>query len=403
MVQEDLQGISILHVITRLDRGGSSGVVLDLARRLRRRGARVGIAVGPTNDPQEDLENFAHETGVVFIPIPHLKRPVSLFSDWLAYKELKSYIRLFRPHIVHTHTSKAGILGRFAARAAGVGRIVHTPHGHIFYGYFGPLTTRLFIRAERLAAGITGRVVTLTRKGRDDHLQVGIGRPEQYRIIPSGIDVERYISADRSKVRKEIGCGDSRTVGWAGRLTPIKNCAAFLHAAAEISRREPGVRFLVAGDGEERDMLHQLARSLGLGGKVVFLGDRRDMPEVLAAMDVFVLSSRNEGFGRVIVEAMASGAPVVSTNVGGAAEVLGEGKAGLLVPSDAPGELAAAVMQILGDKALYDRLRDSGRKRAADFDIRVTVDAYEKVYLELLGGESDPGAAPFRAVCPGRG
>ncbi|MHB9027334.1 MAG: GT4 family glycosyltransferase PelF [Candidatus Latescibacterota bacterium] len=385
MERNGLSGVSILHVITRLDRGGSSGVVLDLAQSFRARGARVGIAVGPTNEPQEDLETFARETGVVFIPISHLVRKVSPFSDICALHELKSYIRLFRPVIVHTHTSKAGILGRLAARAAGVRRIVHTPHGHIFYGYFGPLKTRLFIQAERLAAAVTGRIVTLTRKGMSDHLNMGIGRPEQYRIIPSGIDVARYMSADRSIVREETGCGASRVVGWAGRLTPVKNCAAFLHAAAEISRREPDTRFLIAGDGEERDMLHGLARSLGLGQKVTFLGDRRDMPEVLAAMDVFVLSSRNEGFGRVLVEAMASGAPVVSTDVGGAAEVLGEGNAGLLVTSGEPGELASAVIQILGDDALHDHLRAAGRRRAADFDIRVTVDAYEKVYLELLG------------------
>jgi glycosyltransferase involved in cell wall biosynthesis len=385
MERNGLQGISILHIITRLDRGGSSSVVLELARHLRGDGARTGIVIGRTIDPQVDLNEYSLETGMEFFSAPHLVREISPFTDLRAAIELFNHIRMFRPDIVHTHTSKAGILGRFAARIAGVRRIVHTPHGHIFYGYFGPLKTRCFIQTERLAAEITGRIVTLTRKGMDDHLGVGIGRPEQYRIIPSGIDISRYKSADRAKVREETGYSPFRVIGWAGRLTPIKNCAAFLHAAACISRQDSATRFLVAGDGEERDMLHGLAHSLGLHSKVAFLGDRRDMPDVLAAMDVFVLCSRNEGFGRVLVEAMASGVPVVSTDVGGAAEVLDEGKAGVLVSSGEPEKLAAAVMQILRDDSLYRRLQTGGRNRAADFDFCVTVDAYEKVYLELLG------------------
>lgn len=381
----DLRGVSILHIITRLDRGGSAGVVLDLAARLRKLGARVGIAAGPTTDPDEDLDAYAARTGVLILPVPNLVREVSPAADIRTFFALRREIRRFCPDIVHTHTSKAGIAGRFAAASLGIRNVVHTPHGHVFYGYFSPAKTRLFIAAERAAAHLTRRIVTLTGRGRDDHLREGIGVPEQYRVIPSGIDTARYARADGSGVRAETGFTGGAVVGWAGRLVPVKDCATFLRAAAIIARSREDAGFLIAGDGEERGMLSALAGELGIASRVRFLGDRRDMPEVMAAMDVFVLSSRNEGFGRVIVEAMAAGVPVAATGVGGAVEVLDGGRAGLLVPPGDDGALAAAVLQVLGDAKVRAELSANGRLRAAEFDMGKTVEAYADIYRELLG------------------
>ncbi len=377
-------GISVVHVITRLDRGGSSGVVLDLARIQAERGFRVTVLTGPAADPQEDLTAYQARSGVSIIFASSLIRAVRPVSDFRAFGEIRRCIRSLRPDLVHTHTSKAGILGRLGAYAAGVRPLVHTPHGHIFYGYFHPWKTRCFILAERAAARITSRIVTLTVQGRKDHLREGIGSPDQYRVVPSGIDTRRYASADRACVRLETGWSNAPVVGWAGRLTAVKNCAGFLRAAAMVSRVRNTVRFLVAGEGEERGMLERLAAGLGLGDRVRFLGDRRDMPEVFAAMDVFVLSSRNEGFGRVLAEAMASGVPVISTAVGGAAEVLGNGETGILVQPDCPDALAEAIMRLLNDADARKRLRDRGLRRVAEFDIGVTAEEYERVYREVL-------------------
>jgi glycosyltransferase involved in cell wall biosynthesis len=377
---------SVLHVITRLDRGGSADVALDLVRMLAADGYRVGIVTGLTADPQEDIDAFSLRYGIPVYRVPRLLRRISPLNDLLALCRIWLIIRRFRPDIVHTHTSKAGILGRFAAWSAGVRRIVHTPHGHIFYGYFSPGVARVFIAAERIAARITDRIVTLTRKGLEDHLAVRIGERDQFAVIPSGTDVGRFSCEDGGAVRAELGCGTRMVVGWAGRLAPVKDCATFLRAAATVISQHPDVCVLVAGDGEEREYLRSLAGELGIAANVCFLGDRRDMPRILAAMDVFVLSSLNEGFGRVIVEAMAAGTPVVSTEVGGTSEVIEDGVSGMLIPPGDPGRMADAVLSLLDNHEARARLRGNGLERAKFFDTRRMVDTYEQLYHELLGG-----------------
>jgi glycosyltransferase involved in cell wall biosynthesis len=376
---------SVLHVITRLDRGGSAEVALDLVRMLAGDGYRTGIVVGRTVDPQEDVDEYSRRYGVPVFRVPALVREVSPLRDLAALGRIRSIVREFRPDIVHTHTSKAGILGRCAVRLAGVKRIVHTPHGHIFYGYFSPSATRVFIAAERFAARFTSRIVTLTRAGLDDHLAAGIGKREQFAVIPSGTNVERFERADGSAVRAGL-CVSAPVMGFAGRLVPIKDCDTFLRAAAIVCGTHPETRVIVAGDGGERERLESLAGVLGIARNVRFLGDRRDIPEVLAAMDVFVLSSRNEGFGRVIVEAMAAGVPVVSTAVGGTGEVIEDGVSGMLVPPGDPERMADAVLGLLDDPARRARFIEHGRARAKRFDTRSMVDAYELLYAELLGG-----------------
>lgn len=381
----NIRDCSILHVITRLDRGGSADVVLDLARMLKEDGFRVGIAVGKTVDPQEDIDAYSARYGIPVFSVPSLVREISPAKDIAAVCEVRLVIRRFGPDIVHTHTSKAGIVGRIAARLTGRPRIVHTPHGHVFYGYFDPFTTRAFILAERLAAYITDRIVTLTGAGRDDHLHFGIGTPDKYRVIPSGIDIGRFKGGDGSCVRAEIGSGSAPVIGWAGRLVPVKDCKTFLRAMAIVLKDHPDVYVVVAGDGEERESLVRLAEELGISVRVRFIGDRRDMPSVLASFDVFVLSSVNEGFGRVIIEAMAAGAPVVSTAVGGTPEVIDDGVNGMLVPPGDPVKLAAAVRRVLVEPGLADRLRIQSRLTMDRYTTRFMVDAYEEIYRDLLG------------------
>lgn len=376
--------LSVLHVITRLDKGGSAEVVLELARVLREDGVRVGIACGRTTDPQTDLAEYSARTGVEIIDVPSLIREVSPANDLRAVLQLRKIMKRWRPDIVHTHTSKAGIVGRWAARSVKIRNTVHTPHGHVFYGYFSPMKTRMFIFLEKITAPITGRLVTLTRRGMEDHLREGIGRPDQYRIIPSGADVGRFSLASGDHVREEIGYVRERVIGWAGRLAAIKDGETFLRAAEKIHAMCPDTRFILAGEGEEREKLETLAKELCVDNVVHFLGNRDDMPSVMAAMDVFVLSSLNEGFGRVIVEAMAAGVPVVATGVGGVPEVVEDGATGMLVPPRDPVRMAETVMTILDDEELRNRLRENGRIRAWAFDTRVMVDSYEEIYEELL-------------------
>jgi len=381
-----IAGVSILHVITRLDRGGSAEVVLELARLLAGRGARVGIVVGRTVEPQTDLESFSSRTGIPVFVVPRLVRRVAPLSDIAAFIGIRRVIRRVRPDIVHTHTSKAGIIGRFAAKLSGVGCIVHTPHGHVFYGYYNTLWTTFFILLERLAAKVTDRITVLTEKGRRDHIERKIGPESLFVVIPSGIDVERFSGGDGEAFRRELGVGDEVLVGWVGRLVEVKDCRNFIAAASLIRgkcRRD--VRFVVVGDGVEREALERYSRELGVHDSLVFTGNRTDIPDVMAALDVFVLSSVNEGFGRVLVEAMAAGTAVVSTMVGGTVDVVEDGVSGILVPPSDSEALADAVSRVIETPGLMERLKEAGRRRARLFDTSVMVSKFEELYAELLG------------------
>ncbi|MCE5249114.1 glycosyltransferase family 4 protein [bacterium] len=385
MVEDKLTGITVIEVITRLDRGGSAEMVLDLVRELSRDGVRVVLITGKTTNPQTDLDVFAAQYGVDLIIVPQLVREISPLNDGIAFLNIRRIIKRIKPDIVHTHTSKAGIVGRFAAWSADVGHIVHTPHGHIFYGYYNPIVTWFFVLAERLAARITEKITTLTRQGLTDHVRKGIAEENKFTVIPGGVDVRRFKNASGEPVRSETGFRDRKIVGWAGRIDPIKNCSLFIEAASIVMKRKGDVCFIVAGDGKESDIVKKQSDERGLSGRVVFLGNRSDMPEVMAAFDIFVLSSHNEGFGRVLVEAMAAGAVPVSVKVGGTSDVIEDGVSGILVPPENAEAIADAVCGLLEDNALYNRLRDSGKKRADLFDSRAVIDRFEELYAGILG------------------
>lgn len=379
-----LQGVSILHIITRLDRGGSADVVMDLAAALKADGVRSGIVYGMTADPREMPEEYAARTGVDLYSVPCLVRQISPLKDLRGFFVLFRLIRRIRPDIVHTHTSKAGILGRFAAWAAGVKTIVHTPHGHIFYGYFNAFTTRVFILIERLAAKTADIITVLTESGRDDHLSRGIGKMDQFVVVPSCVDIRRFSEGNGARIREELGWHDTFVVGWAGRLVPIKDCGSFIKAAAIIHNAYPDIRFLVAGDGEEREKLLTDCNKENLDDYLVFLGERSDIPDIMAALDVFVLSSINEGFGRVLIEAMAAGAAIVSTDVGGTAAVVENGISGLLIPPSNPSALADAVIGLKHDGVLRQNMIRNGKRRALQFDTRSVIAQFEELYGMLL-------------------
>ena len=376
-----------MHIITRLDKGGSADVVLRLAEGLRRRGHDVQIVTGLTADPQEPLDEYGRNSGVEMTYVRSLIRDVSPADDLAAVVRLGKLIAERRPDVVHTHTSKAGILGRLAARLVGHRMVVHSPHGHIFYGYFGPRMTRLFIDVERLAARWTRRITTLTERGKRDHVATRIAPAEKFVTIHCGIPVSEFVeaTATRTAARRELGCKpQERVVGWVGRLVDIKGCDDFVRAAALVATEMRSARFLVAGDGPESGALRALATQLGVAGRMRFLGQRRDIPRIMAALDVFALTSVNEGLGRVLVEAMAAGAPVVATNVGGVPEVVIDGETGVLVQPRDPRDMADALVRLLRSKSERRRLIDNGRRHAARFDLAIMVDRFAGLYAELL-------------------
>ncbi len=367
--------LNVLHIITRLDPGGSSENTLITVAGLDRRRYRTSLMTGPSIG------------AVVPILITRLGRKMRPLNDLLAFGEMYREIRNGRYTIVHTHSSKAGILGRWAAWLAGVPIIVHTPHGHVFYGYYGRIPSYLFILLERLTARITDKIITLTEQGIQEHVDRRIAPREKFISIHSGVDLTWFTEPhpDPSVTRKHLGLSlDGQVVGSVGRLEPVKGYDTFLRAAALLRARQPTPHFLLAGEGEEESRLKHLARELRVEDRVLFLGWQKEIPDILSALDLFVLPSRNEGMGRTLVQAMAMGKPIVATRVGGVPEVLGEGEAGLLVPPDDPVQLAQAIEQLLDDTELARKLGEAGKRRAPAYSAERMVAQIESLYESLL-------------------
>ena len=373
----------VLHIITRMDVGGSSDDTLLLVTRMPRPEFDNALISGPTMDPVPGLGESLARATVPWVEVPSLRRPVSVPRDLMAVRDLQRRIRRLRPDIVHTHSSKAGFVGRLAARIAGVPRIFYTPHGHVFHSYYGRPITRMFVALERFAARFTERIVVLTDAEAQQHLAVGVGRREQFVKIPSGVDLTAVLAEAPGghRVRRELGFSDETPViGAVARLVPVKGLQYLVSAMPEIVRSCPDAHLVLAGDGDRRPELEALARRLSLADRVHFLGFRRDAAAVTAALDVFVLPSLNEGQGRVLVTAMALGVPIVATKVGGVPEVIEEGCQGLLVPPADPSALSRAVTALLTDREKAASLGKAGRARSVLFSSEVMLKCHAELY-----------------------
>ncbi|MBI4536536.1 MAG: glycosyltransferase family 4 protein [candidate division NC10 bacterium] len=372
--------IRVLHLITRLDVGGSTENTVISASRMPKGEFSCSILSGRTTDPPPGMLATLAAADVEWVQLPQLRREVNPVLDVAALFGLRRLIKRIRPDIVHTHSSKAGFLGRLAARLAGVRHIVYTPHGHIFDGYFSPAATKTFIGLEQVAARWTDRFVTLSDDEARDHLRHGIGQPEQFVTIPSGVDLGPVIGAQPL----HIATGRP-VVGTVARLAPVKGIAYLVRAAPRVLASVPDARFLIVGDGEQRMALEREARDLGLADRIHFTGFREDVPALIAGMDFFVLPSLNEGMGRVLVMAMARGKPIVATRVGGVPELLGEGEAGLLVPPADPAALAGAICSLLQDPVRLRAIAEAGRRRAPQYSADKMVKSLAELYRDVMG------------------
>ncbi len=329
------------------------------------------------------------KAGIPWIIIPTLIRKISPLKDLLTFWALVRLFRRERPAIVHTHTSKAGVLGRLAAWWCGVPAIVHTPHGHVFYGHFNALWSWVFVLVERLLARVTTRLIALTEAERDDHLERGVGRVDQFVVIPSGIDLERFQYGGQTSNKRPdwFPCPPgSFVVGSVGWLTPVKGHRFLIEAAARLKPSFPNLHVALVGNGELQTELSALADRLGLKDSVHFLGERDDVEVCLSAMDLFVLPSLNEGMSRALVEAMAAGLPVIASRAGGVPALIEHGRTGLLVPAGDADALAEAIRQALDRPDWAKRMgRAASQRIGRTFDAAATVRAVEQVYEQALG------------------
>lgn len=375
--------LRILHVITRLVVGGAQENTLATVAGLRARGHEVVLVTGPTDGPEGSLLDAAARLGISPLLVPQLVREVQPVRDAVALARLYGLMRRSGFDVVHTHTSKAGVLGRIAARMARVPTVVHTPHGHVFDGYFGPRASASFVALERACARLADAMIAISEACRSDHLERGIGTPERFVTIPSGIPAAP--ASDRASARLLLGAGeDDFLVACVGRLAPVKGQHVLLEAFGRVASRHPRVRLLLVGDGPARAELEEQARRLGLDGDVRFLGLRADAAKLFAGFDLYVQPSLNEGMCRSLAQAMDAGLPVVAADAPGPVDLLGA-EAGVLVPAGDAGALAAALERLLGDRRLRARLGEAARERAASLTREDDmVAAIERLYLALV-------------------
>jgi glycosyltransferase involved in cell wall biosynthesis len=387
----------IMHIITRLDMGGSAQNTLLTCRELAGGYETVlvhGLAreSGMTAAEVQAIEGrkrAAQKRGVTFIRVSWLVRRISPLRDLAALCALLWHVRRQRPDIVHTHTSKAGSLGRVAARLAGVPHIVHTPHGHVFYGHFSRLVSELFLALERGFARFTEKTVALTPSERQDYINLGVGRAEDILTIHSGVDLDTFGSEGLDLAAKKASLGldpTRRLVGFAGWLLPIKGPMHLLNAMKSVWEDHPDATLVFVGKGVMEAELRREAERMGLNGRVKFLGWRDDLHEIMPLFDVFVLPSLNEGMGRVLVEAMAAGRPIVASRVGGIPDLVRHGETGLLVAPRDEVQLADSISLLLSnpDQALH--LGAMGRLTCREFDLCAMVSKLDGLYRGLLAG-----------------
>jgi glycosyltransferase involved in cell wall biosynthesis len=343
--------VRVLRIFSRLNIGGPSVHVILLSEKLRALGYETRLVVGTESAREGNMRALARAKRVECEPLAGLGREIAPLADLRAFAGLVRLMRAWRPAIVHTHTAKAGMLGRLAARAARVPTVVHTYHGHVLRGYFSPAKTAVFRRVEARLAALADALVAVSDSVKQDLVGLGVAPAGKIRVIPLGLELDHLGAAlPRGVLRAEAGVPEGAPlVGMVGRLVSIKDVPTFLRAARIVGERRPAARFALVGDGEERAGLERLAAELGLDGRAAFLGWRDDLRPVYGDLDVVVNASRNEGTPVALIEAMAASRPVVATRVGGTPDLLGEGARGRLVPPGDPEALAAAVLETLDE------------------------------------------------------
>lgn len=370
----------ILHVITRVDGGGSAvNTVLSVEGAIER-GYRVKLVTGSATD------HIAAQPYTMILP--ELVRDVHPVKDLLALFKLVQLIRLEKPDILHVHCSKAGFIGRMAGFLARAKIIIYTPHGHVFWGYFGPAKTRLYLELEKAASLVTDKIVALTRTERDEEIECGQAGADKFVIIPSGVDLSGY--ATRQDRKDPALCArfgvtpDQIVLGSMGRLVEIKGLDVGMAAYIKIAKQFPQTVLLFAGDGPEQERLEKMAAEAGLSDRVRFLGWLDGKPEFLSVCDLFVMPSRNEGMGRAAVEAMAAGLPVVASRVGGIKDLVIEGENGFLCESENADALAARLTEMLNNLAQARAMGRKGALRAKEFSLQAMNDGLDELYREVL-------------------
>ncbi|MBQ6472432.1 MAG: glycosyltransferase family 4 protein [Victivallales bacterium] len=383
------RNLNICHVITRMIVGGAQENTLFTCQGLLEHGHRVTLVTGPSPGPEGELLKQGCPAGLTILEVPTLCRELNPWKDWQAYRALRRIFRENRYDVVHTHASKAGIVGRLAARKEGVPLVVHTVHGNPFFQYQNALVNRFYIWAESVAARKCDRIYAVAQAMIDQCVEAGIAPREKYQVVYSGMDLESFLNArPEPELRATLGIpDDSPVIGVIARLFPFKGHDVLIEAAPEIARACPNVRFLLVGDGILRDELEARARALGVERNFVFAGliPPNQVCRYTALMDILAHLSLREGLPRACVQALACGVPVVAYPLDGTPEVVLDGQTGLLAPPKDTATVAHHLITLLQDSDLRHRLGEAGRTLVKTrFAWRHMADTLEQDYLSRL-------------------
>lgn len=380
----------VLHIITRLDKGGSAENTFLTITGLNQINYSVTLLSGPGAPPDQERRRQVEEYGIQYIYIPKLVRNIHFINDLKALIKIYNFLRREKFDIVHTHTSKAGLLGRLAAKIARVPIIIHTPHGHVFFGYFGRFKTKIFMLLEKLASRMTDIIITLTNSEKEDYIKYGIAPEHKLTVINSGVDLNRFMqraSEEAQNFKIELGIPEkSSIVGTVGRLVPVKGLKFLIKAAKLVIQKFPDTFFILAGDGHLKQNLKKQASELGIEKNIIFLGWRDDVARIISTYDIFALPSLNEGMGRVLVEAMALGKPIVASDIGGIPDLVTHERNGFLVPAKNPEQLANYIQILLENEEQREKMGHEGKKIAVNFSKEIMVERIAELYRELMCG-----------------
>lgn len=387
--------IRVLRVIARLNVGGPALHVSYLARGLAGRGYETTLVAGDVGRGEESMAFVAEQAGVDVVRLPGLSRELSPIRDLVATVRLAGMIRRLRPDIVHTHTAKAGAVGRVAALLAGRRRpvVVHTFHGHVLRGYFGTVGSLLFRAIETVLGRFTDSLVAVSPEVRDELVSMGVAPASRFTVVRLGIELEPRVRCedDPSALRHRYGIGlDRFVVGWFGRMTAVKRTEDLLDALAALRERGIDALLLLVGDGTDRERLEQLAHGRGLAKSCLFVGYQEDVAPWYAMCDAVVLTSANEGTPVTIIEALAAGRPVVATNVGGVPDVVVEGVSGFLVRRGDTHAIAERLEVLARDPVRRSAMGEAGRARMLErYAVLRLVDDVDALYRTLLATTSE--------------
>ncbi|MBK7149658.1 MAG: glycosyltransferase [Bacteroidetes bacterium] len=363
----------ILRIINRLNLGGPTFNAAYLSKYLETDFDTMLVS-GMKDDAEESSEFIVKNLDLHPVYIPEMYRELNPLRDYKSYYKLKNIIETFKPDIVHTHAAKAGAVGRLAAHHCGVKHIVHTYHGHVFHGYFSPAKTRFFLEIERYLATKTSKIIALSKSQKEELSDTyKIAPADKFEIIQLGFDLKKFtedLPSKREAFREQYQIkADEIAIGIIGRLVPIKNHEMFLRAVHYVSTMtSKKIKAVIVGDGEERLKMEQLANELGLlsqdshnkNTRVVFTGWRKDVDVCNAGLDIICLTSKNEGTPVSLIEAQASGKPIVSTRVGGIEDIVIENKTALLCKSEDIAQFSSHLLQLVERTELRSKMSNLG-------------------------------------------